>query len=286
MSTDGTAPPKVADALREAALALTPGSASPRLDAELLMAHALGTSRSDLLLRHMRDPAPASFATLVARRQTGQPLAQITGEQEFYGLSLCVTPDVLIPRPDSETLIEAAREAFGNRGPRRVLDCGTGSGALLLAALSVWPDAQGIGVERSGKALAVAGDNARRTGMEERATMQAGDWTQDGWASELGRFDLVLANPPYVETDDPDLAPDVRAHEPGEALFAGADGLDDYRILVPQVPALLNPDGIAVFEIGSRQAESVASLAVAAGLRSQLYCDLGGHPRALVLRMA
>lgn len=286
MSPGGTASPTVADALREASLALVDASDSPRLDAELLMAHAVGVSRSDLLLRHMRDPAPVPFAALVARRLTGQPLAQITGEQEFYGLSLCVTPDVLIPRPDSETLIEAARKCFGKRGPRRVLDCGTGSGALLLAALSAWPDAHGIGVERSERALAVAQDNARRTGMEERATMQAGDWTQAGWATQLGRFDLVLANPPYVETDDPDLAPDVRAHEPGEALFAGADGLDDYRILVPQVPGLLNRDGIAVFEIGSRQAEAVASLAAAAGLRSRLHRDLGGHPRALVLRVA
>lgn len=286
MSSSGTASPTVADALREAALALASGSASPRLDAELLMAHALGESRSDVLLRHMREPAPASFVGLVARRRAGQPLAYITGEQGFYGLSLSVTPDVLIPRPDSETLIEAAREAFGKQCPWRMLDCGTGSGALLLAALSVWPDAHGIGVERSETALAVARDNARRTGMEERATMQAGDWTQAGWATKLGHFDLVLANPPYVETDDPDLAPDVHAHEPGEALFAGADGLDGYRTLVPQVAGLLNPDGIAVFEIGSRQAEAVASLAAAAGLRAQLHRDLGGRPRALVLRMA
>lgn len=286
MNPAGAASSTVADALREASLALVDASDSPRLDAELLMAHVLGTSRSDVLLRHMREPAPASFVDLVARRRTGQPLAQITGEQEFYSLSLFVTPDVLIPRPDSETLIEAARETFGKRGPRRVLDCGTGSGALLLAALSVWPDAQGIGMERSERALAVARENARRTDMEVRATMQAGDWTRTGWASKLGRFDLVLANPPYVETDDPDLAPDVRAHEPGEALFAGTDGLDDYRILVPQVPGLLDPNGLAVFEIGSRQADAVAEIAAAAGLRSQLYRDLGGHPRALVLCMA
>ncbi|WP_066558361.1 peptide chain release factor N(5)-glutamine methyltransferase [Croceicoccus bisphenolivorans] len=276
----------VAEALREAAAALSATSPTARLDAELLMAHALCCTRSDLLLRHTRADVPSGFAELVDRRLTGQPLAQITGEQEFYGLSLKVTPDVLIPRPDSETLIEAAREAFADRAPARILDCGTGSGALLLAALSLWPDAQGVGIERSPAALAVAADNAVRTGLAGRAAMQAGDWTCEGWADTLGRFDLILANPPYVETGDPDLAPDVRAHEPAEALFAGVDGLDDYRVLLPQLPALLSPGGIAVFEIGSRQADPVAAIARATGLDSRLHRDLGDNPRALVFRAA
>lgn len=274
----------VAQALREAAIALGAASASPRLDAELLMAHALGCSRSQMLLRHSRDEAPVAFAALVARRQTGVPVSQIVGAQEFYGLIIKVTPDVLTPRADSETLIDAARDELADCPPRRILDLGTGPGTLLLAALSVWPEAQGIGIERSAAALAVARENARLLGMNDRCAMQEGDWHAEDWSAPLGTFDLVLANPPYVETDDPDLAADVRAHEPAEALFAGADGLDDYRVLIPQVPALLTPDGIAVIEIGSRQSGPVGALAATAGLSASLHRDLGANPRALLLR--
>ncbi|WP_420481930.1 peptide chain release factor N(5)-glutamine methyltransferase [Croceicoccus gelatinilyticus] len=274
----------VADALRDAARALEAVSSSPRLDAELLMAHALGASRSDMLLRHARDEVPARFEALIAERLTGKPVSQITGEQEFYGLSLKVTPDVLTPRPDTETLIETAIAALGDRAPDRVLDCGTGTGALLLAALSVWPQAQGTGIERSPAALAVARDNATRTSMADRAAMQAGDWTQANWLDGLGRFDLVLSNPPYVETNDPDLAPDVREHEPAEALFAGKDGLDDYRILIPALPELLAPDGVAVIEIGSRQANAVLAIGEKSGLCGSMYRDLASNARALLFR--
>nr|WP_240704834.1 peptide chain release factor N(5)-glutamine methyltransferase [Croceicoccus sediminis] len=276
----------MADALRDAARALDGVSTSPRLDAELLMAHALGASRSDMLLRHARDDAPAAFGPFLEQRLTGKPVSQITGFHEFYGLPLKVTPDVLTPRPDTETLIEAAIEAFADRAPARILDCGTGTGALLLAALSVWPKTQGIGIERSPAALAVACENAKATGMSNRSVMQAGDWTQDTWRNGLGRFDLVLSNPPYVETHDPDLAPDVRDHEPAEALFAGKDGLDDYRILVPVLPELLAPGGIAVIEIGSRQADAVTAIGEKSGLSAAMYRDLGNNPRALLFRAA
>lgn len=275
---------RVAEALRDAARALEAVSTSPRLDAELLMAHAFGASRSDMLLRHARDTVPARFEMLLGERLTGKPVSQITGEQEFYGLSLKVTPDVLTPRPDTETLIETAITAFDGRAPSRVLDCGTGTGALLLAALSVWPEAQGIGIERSPAALAVARENVDRTGMTGRATMQAGDWTQADWLDGLGRFDLVLSNPPYVETTDPDLAPDVREHEPAEALFAGDDGLDDYRILVPALPELLARGGIAIIEIGSRQANAVLAIGENSGLCGTMYRDLASNPRALLFR--
>ncbi|MDR7102018.1 peptide chain release factor N(5)-glutamine methyltransferase [Croceicoccus sp. BE223] len=274
---------RVADALREAARALEPVSDAPRLDAEWLMAHALGCSRSAMLLLHGAAPVPPAFADLLARRMTGEPLAYITGEQEFYGLAFCVTPDVLIPRADSETLIEAAREELAAAPPQRILDCGTGPGTLLLAALSAWPEATGLGIERSPAALAVARQNAVTLGMADRAEMRHADWTAPGWAEGIGSFDLILANPPYVETDDPDLAADVRMFEPAEALFAGADGLADYRVLVPQLPALLAPGGIAVVEIGSRQAEAVAAIAGAAGLSARLTRDLGDRPRAFVL---
>ncbi|MCW1382177.1 peptide chain release factor N(5)-glutamine methyltransferase [Novosphingobium sp. KCTC 2891] len=274
----------VAEALRGAAQRLAATSDTARLDAEVLMAHALGCSRTDVLLRRMADPAPAGFDTLVERRLMHEPVAYIVGHQDFYGLELEVSPDVLIPRGDSETLIEAAREAFAGRpGPNRVLDLGTGSGALLLAALSLWPQAQGIGIERSPGALGVARRNAASLGMASRATMQAGDWTAPGWSESLGTFDLVLANPPYIETAQP-LAPSVLDFEPASALFAGADGLDDYRVLVPRLPDLLAPDGIALVEVGWTQGEEVAALADAAGLSSHLHRDLAGRERGVEMR--
>ena len=272
----------VTDALRQAAEALIPVSDSPRLDAELLMAHALGVSRSEMLLRHMRDAAPAGFAALLSRRKGHEPVAYILGKQEFYGLDFAVSPVVLIPRADSETLIEAARQAFADRAPHRIIDLGTGSGALLLAALSLWPEAEGVGIDRSADALAVASGNARQLGLADRASFLQADWTQDGWSGGLGRFDLLLANPPYVETAA-ELAPQVREFEPAGALFAGAEGLDDYRVLIPQISGLLNPHGVALVEIGAAQDAPVTALAVAAGLSARLHRDLGNRPRALEL---
>lgn len=273
----------VAAALRDAAARLAPATDAPRLEAEWLMAHALGCSRSELLLRRMADPAPTAFAALLARRVKGEPLAHVTGETEFYGLPLRVTPDVLVPRSDTEILIDVAREALADRPPRRILDCGTGSGALLLAALSLWPKAQGVGIERSAAALAVAHGNASALGLAGRADLRIADWNSHGWTDGLGRFDLVLSNPPYVATDDPDLAADVAATDPHGALFAGTDGLNDYRALIPALPALLAPGGLAVFEIGLRQADAVLALVRAAGLRGESHKDLAHRPRAVAV---
>lgn len=272
----------VGGAVREAAEALGLVSDSPRLDAELLMAHALGVSRSDVLLRHMRDEAPAGFAALLNRRMAHEPVAYILGKQEFYGLDFAVSPAVLIPRADSETMIEAAHQAFAGRAPQRIIDLGTGSGALLLAALSIWPEARGVGIDRSTEALAVASGNAERLGMAGRTRFLQADWTREGWSDGLGRFDLVLSNPPYVETAA-DLAPQVREHEPAGALFAGADGLDDYKVLIPQIPELLEGNGVALVEIGASQDQAVAAIAEAAGLSVTLHRDLGNRPRALEL---
>jgi release factor glutamine methyltransferase len=291
----------VAEALREAAARLAETSDTARLDAELLMAHALGVTRSDLLLQHMQDAAPAEFAVLVERRETHEPVAYITGRQEFYGLDLAVTPDVLIPRADSETLIEAAREAFTDRAPQRILDLGTGSGALLLAALTIWPEAEGCGLDRS-VALLVAIRNAQRHANMPIGVVGTGpfdlpppkpdrgfarfirrDWRKRGWTEHLGRFDLVLCNPPYVE-DAAELEPGVREWEPAGALFAGPDGLDDYRILLRQLPRLLTENGVAIFEIGATQGAQVAGIAAGSGFASDLRHDLAGRPRALVLR--
>lgn len=252
-----------------------------RLDAELLMAGALGVSRSDLLLRHMRDAPPAAFAQMLQRRLADEPVAYILGAAEFYGLRLAVTPDVLIPRGDSEVLIDRARDAFAEAPPQRVLDCGTGSGALLLAALAQWPEAQGTGIDRSEAALAVAAGNAEALGLAQRSTFLVADWDIPGWSDDLGQpFDLILANPPYVEDDAP-LDRVVRDHEPAGALFAGPEGLDAYRSLVPQLSALLTASGRGFLEIGSCQADAVSAICVSCGLVTLLHHDLAGRPRTI-----
>jgi release factor glutamine methyltransferase len=269
------------EAIRTAAVRLAETSDTARLDAEVLMAHALGVQRSDLLLRAMGEPVPQVYAGMIERRLGHEPVAYITGKQEFYGLPFRVTPDVLIPRGDSEVLVETAL----NERPdaRRVLDCGTGSGALLLAVLHGLPQADGLGIDRSAAALAVAQGNAAALGLDGRATMRQADWSQPGWAGTLGGpFDLILANPPYVE-DGAQLAPGVRNHEPAGALYAGPEGLDDYRVLLPQLPALLMPQGLALVEIGAGQAEAVSAIAAGAGLSARLCRDLAGRPRALCL---
>ncbi len=250
-----------------------------RLDAEILLAHLAGVDRMTLLTGPNIEIDEVAYDALVARRAAHEPVAYITGHREFWSLDIAVTPDVLIPRPDSETLIEAAKAARGDHAPATVLDLGTGSGALLLAALSEWPRARGLGIDRSAAALAVARGNADRLGFGRRTAFQAGDWAR----GVTERFDLVLANPPYVE-DGAILAPDVGDFEPASALFAGADGLDAYRDLVPQLPGLLNPSGVAVVEIGATQADGVADLMAAAGLTSTLRRDLAGHDRCLIAR--
>ncbi len=271
----------VGEAIRAAAERLAPVSDTARLDAELLMAHALGMSRSDMLLRAMRDPAPEAFAALIERRADNEPVAYITGTAEFYGLTLAVTPATLIPRGDSETLVDAALELAGEAG--RAIDLGTGSGALLLAVLAARAGWQGVGVDASATACAVASSNAHALGLAERSVWDNRSWHAEGWADDLGTFDLILCNPPYVEADAP-LDPQVRDYEPASALFAGPEGLDDYRALIPQLVKLLVPGGVAIFEIGHTQAEAVSAIAAAAGFTATLRHDLAGRPRVLILR--
>jgi release factor glutamine methyltransferase len=268
------------EALRAATERLATVSDTARLDAELLMAHLFGCSRSELLLRHMRDPAPPGFAALVERRMGHEPVAYITGRQEFYGLPFIVSPATLIPRSDSETLVAAALEE--KPGALRVLDLGTGSGALLLAVLAYCGKASGFGLDASQAALAVAQRNAEALGLRPQANFVLGDWHAPGWTAGLGTFDLILANPPYVEADAA-LDPQVRDFEPASALFAGPEGLDDYRVLIPQLRGLMNPGACAIIEIGANQAEAVSAIAEAAGFAVSLRHDLGGRPRALVL---
>lgn len=241
------------------------------------MAHAAGVSHQDLLLKHLGDAVPDGFAGLVERRIGHEPVAYITGSRGFWTVEIGVGPGVLVPRADSETLIEAAVAHFaGTAGPRRVLDLGTGPGTLLLAALAEWPEANGLGVDASEVALGYARDNATRLGMGDRALVQTGDWA-DGLD---GPFDLILCNPPYIGTAE-ELGPEVRDHEPPGALFAGDDGLDDYRRIVPDLFRLLAPQGIAVLEIGWTQGPAVAAMVRDAGMIAEVRNDLGNRPRVV-----
>lgn len=266
----------LADALRAATVQLAVASDTARLDAELLMAHALGLSRADMLLRQHDLSVPPAFAALLARRLSGAPIAHVTGLRDFWTITLAVTPDTLIPRPDSETLVEAAVDHFRAAAPAHILDLGTGSGALLLAALAQWPDARGLGIDASPPALAVARDNAARLGMADRADFRLGDWAQ----GVDGPFDLLLINPPYIVAGL-SLSGDV-LHEPARALFAGTDGLDDYRRIAPDLPRLIAGRGMAAIEIGYDQADSVSALLRDQGLSVALRRDLAGHVRCLI----
>ena len=239
--------------------ALAAVSDTPDLDAKLLREAA-------------RDEA--EFASFIQRRLAHEPVAYITGTRGFWTIDLDVTPAVLIPRPDSETLIDAAVAHFGEAGPKRVLDLGTGSGALLLAALDQWPDATGVGVDASEAAIEIATQNAGRI-APGRADMRLGDWT----IGVEQAFDLVLCNPPYVEAGA-ELDRQIRDHEPASALFAGADGLDDYRTLVPQLARVTV--GIACIEIGHTQAAVVTALLENEGFAVSCRRDLGGRDRCLI----
>ncbi len=259
---------------------------APRFEARLLLSCAM-ECRTEDLLRDPRAPVPPEaarrFGALLRRRLERKPLAHLLGAAEFWSLPFAVSPATLIPRPDSETLIEAALAAFPQReAVRRVLDLGTGTGCLLLAALSEFPGAAGVGVDSVPEAAALARRNAAALGFGSRAGFVAGSWG----AALAGRgFDLVLSNPPYVETGAiPGLAPEVARHEPRSALDGGADGLDAYRALLPEIRRLLAPGGRAVVELGQGQRAAVEALARESGLRA-LGCraDLGGVDRAFVL---
>ncbi|MBK8631204.1 MAG: peptide chain release factor N(5)-glutamine methyltransferase [Sphingomonadales bacterium] len=267
----------IRQALIHATARLIPVTDTPRLDAELLLAHALGITRERLIL-DPPDHVPDSFETLLQRRLAHEPLAYITGSRDFWTITLAVGPGVLIPRPDSETLIEAALAHFEASPPATVLDLGTGPGTLLLAALSAFQSAQGLGVDASDDALAYARRNAAALGLADRATLVRGDWGE----GLSGPFDLILCNPPYVESDAA-LSPEV-LNEPHGALFAGPDGLDDYRRLAPQISRLLAPEGCACVEIGYTQAQAVRALLEAEGLDVAVRRDLAGRDRCLLVR--
>ena len=258
------------------------GIENPRLEARLLLAHALGVT-PEIVLRDRHLPMEVGpFDALVSRRAVREPLALILGRREFWSLEFAVSRATLVPRADSETLIEACVAAFADRGRvARILDLGTGTGCLLLAALTEFPQAFGVGVDCVAAAVVLAAANAQTLGLAGRAGFVCADWA----APIGGDFDIVLSNPPYIRTDElAGLMPEVARHEPATALDGGVDGLAMYRLLAGVLPRLLAPEGIAVIELGAGQAAAVGGLAAAAGLSWSTRDDLAGTARALVAR--
>ena len=269
----------IARALAEAARQLEKDSDTARLDSELLMAEALHIDRDKLILSPPDRKVPDRFWEMLERRKAGEPVAYITGRRAFWNIELHVGPGVLVPRPDSEVLIASAIEHFeGKPGPKRILDLGTGPGTLLLAALDVWHDATGLGIDVSRGALSYAAANARRLGFEDRLKLIQGNWAE----GLVETFDLILCNPPYVP-EGAEVGPGVREFEPDEALFAGKEGLDAYRALAPQLPRLLNKGGLAAVEIGPDQSKTVTKLLERDGLQARIARDLADRPRAVLL---
>jgi len=262
------------------------GLASPELDARILVGHALGLDQAALAAaaeRELSEREALRIAGLGERRLAHESVAAIVGRKEFWGLPLRVSEATLVPRPDTETVVEAALDAIGASHARartlRIADLGTGTGCLLAALLSELPNASGIGVDISLEALALARHNMDALGLAHRARLTCGHFAE----ALAGRFDLIVSNPPYIATHEFELlAPEIR-REPRIALDGGIDGLAAYRAIAADAPRLLAPGGAIVLEVGASQATSVAALLASAGLAPQLpKLDLAGVPRAIV----
>ncbi len=285
MATGAEGGESVASSLDRASAVLeAAGVEQPRRDARLLLAEALG-GRPDLVTGYPErplDPDQASrFRVLVGRRAAREPVSRVLGRREFWSLDLRINADVLDPRPESETVVEAVLERIGDRqAPVRILDLGTGSGCLLLALLSELPRARGLGVDISPAALAVARENARAVGLSPRAAFRQGNWAQ----GLTGSWQVIVSNPPYImDSDIADLAPEVARYDPKLALSGGADGLAAYRSLAPEVARLLASSGILALEVGAGQAGEVGRLLGAAGLAGvDCMRDLGGVERCVL----
>jgi release factor glutamine methyltransferase len=279
-----SAPPSVGQALARAVARLSGTSTAacdPGRDARALVAHALGIDRGRLTL-HLHDQFPPEAAArldrLVLARLRGQPVAQITGQRLFWGRAFRVTPDVLDPRPETETLVAAALEYPFSR----LLDLGTGTGALAISLLAERPKATGVATDISPAALAVAEENARALGVEARLALVQGSW----FGPVSGQFDLIVSNPPYIAAAEmPALSPEVRDWEPHLALTDGGDGLGAYRALAAGLAVHLAPGGRALFEIGWQQGQSAAALFAAAGFDVvQVLCDMDGRDRVVLVQ--
>jgi release factor glutamine methyltransferase len=276
------AAPTIAEVLRGGAQVLAEaGVDNPRLESRLLLAHALRRPTEELIRDLSTTAPPSNFATLIDRRAAREPLAFILGWREFWSLRFRVSPATLIPRPDSETVVEAALACCPDpRTPIRMLDLGTGTGCLLLAVLHERPNAFGVGIDRFEAASQLALSNARDLGLADRSVFLCGDWA----GSIDGRFGLVLSNPPYVATAElGGLMPEVALHEPPAALDGGACGLTAYRAIIAALPRLLARSGVAVLELGEGQFDAVGKIAAAAGFRVDARRDLAGITRAIIL---
>ncbi|MBI2383561.1 MAG: peptide chain release factor N(5)-glutamine methyltransferase [Gammaproteobacteria bacterium] len=264
--------------LREAAAQLRGAGDSARLDAEILLGHVLGWTRAQLIARDdeaLPPEAEARFRDIVARRAGGEPVAYLTGTKDFWSLSLRVTPDVLVPRPETELLVEWGLECVQDKPAPRIADLGTGSGAIALALASECRDATVWATDVSDAALAVAAGNARALGLDQ-VSFRRGRWFE---AVDGLRFDLVVSNPPYVAEGDPHL--DALRHEPARALTAGPDGLADLRAIVEAAPQYLEDGGWLLVEHGATQGGAVRALLQASGFEDvQSRRDLAGHERA------
>jgi release factor glutamine methyltransferase len=264
------------------------GIEDARSDAWLMLAAVTGRSRAELIAGiplALSRAEERRLEALAARRLAREPMAYILGSREFWSLAFEVGPAVLVPRPESETVVEMALATIADRtAPLRILDLGTGSGCLLLAVLSELPHASGLGTDCSAAALAIAKNNARRLGLAKRAEFRAGEWGR-GLA---GPFDIIVCNPPYVaHTEAEGLVPEIRAFEPEEALFAGPDGLSAYHALAPDCARLLAEDGVLYLEIGQGQGASVEGVMRRHRLRlAASRPDLAGIERCLVFRSA
>jgi release factor glutamine methyltransferase len=293
MSRSARNPPSIAELLHDAAPRLQATSTTPRLDAELLLAHTLGWPRARVLAERQHHPSTeqaAAFAALVARREQGEPVAYLVGRKEFYGLDLEVTPATLIPRPETEVLVELAlaeaRCLLQMKTDRAgwpgltIADIGTGSGAIAIALATHLPEALVYAVDLSAEALAVAGRNVDRHGLQGRVRLLQGDLL----VSLPEAVDLIVSNPPYTIYEA--IAPDVRAYEPRLALDGGPNGAAVHRRLLAMAPAALRPHGALLLEIGAWQGRVVAELARAAlpGAEVQVHQDLAGRDRVVVVR--
>jgi release factor glutamine methyltransferase len=273
----------IRDLLHDAADRLAAaGVDSARTDARILLAHAMGVTREDLIAATRRPSAAetALFESFIVRRIAREPVAYIRGSREFWSLDFKVGPGVLVPRPETETLIEQALAVFPDRNAAlSIADLGAGSGALLIAALKEFLHARGTGFERSPQALAYAEANLARHSLVARGKIIAADWNE-----AEGPFDLILSNPPYIPSADIEgLDPDVRLYEPRAALDGGTDGLDAYRALAKLLPRLLKPGGLALLELGQGQVKQVELLFQSLTV-VRVAPDLAGIPRVLVLQ--
>ena len=277
--------PRVADILVSARKKLeAAGIDNPHTDARLMLQHASGLSHSQIIAdpdQELDASVVASFDAALVRRLAREPVSKIVGSREFWSLEFIVSPQVLDPRPDSETLIQTVLDETDDRGASlRILDLGTGSGCLLIALLDEFQQAKGVGLDASAAALAVAQQNAERLGVADRVSFIEGDWSA---AASEDRFDIVVSNPPYIATGDLEgLQPEVRLFDPVMALDGGSDGLDAYRQIISLVPEILASQGLLVLEVGQGQSIDVSRLFADSGANSiGVSKDLAGVNRCV-----